>query len=74
MVVIAEEAAGVQVLRGLSGLQPAPAIVAVLTRSANEGAARPVVYEAAQTLGLDVWPSAVRQIGGAGHASSKGEG
>jgi methionyl-tRNA formyltransferase len=58
VVVIAEEAAGVQVLRGLSALQPAAEIVAVLTRSAAEGAARPVVYEAAQTLGLDVWPSA----------------
>ena len=58
MVVVAEEAAGVQVLRGLTGLQPAPEIVAVLTRSAAEGAVRPVVYEAAQTLGLEVWPSA----------------
>lgn len=58
VVVIAEEAAGVQVLRGLSGLQPVPEIVAVLTRSAAEGAARPVVYEAAQALGLEVWPSA----------------
>jgi methionyl-tRNA formyltransferase len=57
VVVIAEEAAGVQVLQGLSTLETNPEIVAVLTRSAAEGAERPVVFEAAQKLGLDVWPS-----------------
>jgi methionyl-tRNA formyltransferase len=57
VVVIAEEAAGVQVLRGLVALPTPPEIVAVLTRSAAEGAERPLVYEAAQKLGLDVWPS-----------------
>jgi methionyl-tRNA formyltransferase len=57
VVVIAEEAAGVQVLRGLLALPTPPEIVAVLTRSSAEGAERPVVYESAQKLGLDVWPS-----------------
>jgi methionyl-tRNA formyltransferase len=57
VVVIAEEAAGVQALRGLLALPTPPQIVAVLTRSAVEGAERPLVYEAAQKLGLDVWPS-----------------
>jgi methionyl-tRNA formyltransferase len=57
VVVIAEEAAGVQVLRGLLALPTPPEIVAVLTRSSAEGAERAVVYESAQQLGLDVWPS-----------------
>jgi methionyl-tRNA formyltransferase len=57
VVVVAEEAAGVQVLQGLSALEPRPEIVAVLTRSRDEGAERPVVLEAAQRLGLDLWPS-----------------
>jgi methionyl-tRNA formyltransferase len=57
LVVVAEEAAGVQVLQGLSTLETSPEIVAVLTRSAAEGAERPVVFEAARKLGLDVWPS-----------------
>ena len=55
--VIAEEAAGVQVLQGLSALETSPEIVAVLTRSAAEGAERPVVYESARKLGLELWPS-----------------
>jgi methionyl-tRNA formyltransferase len=57
VVVVAEEAAGVQVLQGLSALKPKPEIVAVLTRSRDEGAERPVVLDAAQRLGHDVWPS-----------------
>jgi methionyl-tRNA formyltransferase len=57
VVVIAEEAAGVQVLRGLTALPTTPEIVAVLTRSSAEGAERPVVYESAQKLGFDIWPS-----------------
>jgi methionyl-tRNA formyltransferase len=57
LVVVAEEAAGVQVLQGLSALEPSPEIVAVLTRSGAEGADRPVVFESAQKLGLEVWPS-----------------
>jgi methionyl-tRNA formyltransferase len=57
VVVIAEEAAGVQVLQGLSALETAPEIVAVLTRSPAEGAERPIVYESARKLGLEVWPS-----------------
>jgi methionyl-tRNA formyltransferase len=57
VVVIAEEAAGVQVLRGLTALPSSPEIVAVLTRSSSEGAERPVVHESAQKLGLDIWPS-----------------
>jgi methionyl-tRNA formyltransferase len=56
-VVVAEEAAGVQVLQGLSALETSLEIVAVLTRSAAEGAERPVVFESAQKLGLGVWPS-----------------
>jgi methionyl-tRNA formyltransferase len=57
VVVIAEEAAGVQVLQGLSALETSPQIVAVLTRSEEQGAARPVVYETARKIGLEVWPS-----------------
>ena len=57
VVVVAEEAAGVQVLHGLSGLEARPEIVAVLTRSAVEGAERPVVLESARKLGLEVWPA-----------------
>jgi methionyl-tRNA formyltransferase len=57
VVVVAEEAAGVQVLQGLSALEASPEIVAVLTRSEAEGAERPVVFESARKLGLDVWPS-----------------
>jgi methionyl-tRNA formyltransferase len=61
LIVVAEEAAGVQVLQGLSGLEPKPEIVAVLTRSREEGAERPVVFEAAQRHGHDIWrSSAVR--------------
>jgi methionyl-tRNA formyltransferase len=57
VVVVAEEAAGVQVLQGLSALETSPEIVAVLTRSDADGADRPVVFESARKLGLDVWPS-----------------
>jgi methionyl-tRNA formyltransferase len=57
VVVIAEEAAGVQLVRGLLGLPTPPELVAVLTRSSAEGAERAVVYESARKLGLDVWPS-----------------
>jgi methionyl-tRNA formyltransferase len=57
VVLVAEEAAGVQTLRGLAGLQSAPDLVAVLTRSGADGAERPVVYESARQLGLEVWPS-----------------
>jgi methionyl-tRNA formyltransferase len=57
IVVVAEEAAGVQVLRGLLALPAPPQIVAVLTRSSSEGAGRPIVSESAQKLDLDVWPS-----------------
>jgi UDP-4-amino-4-deoxy-L-arabinose formyltransferase/UDP-glucuronic acid dehydrogenase (UDP-4-keto-hexauronic acid decarboxylating) len=57
IVVVAEEAAGVQVLQGLTALETSPEIVAVLTRTAAEGAERPVVFESARKLGLEVWPS-----------------
>lgn len=57
VVVVAEEAAGVQVLHGLSRLDTSPEIVAVLTRSLAEDAERPVVFEAARKLGLEVWPA-----------------
>jgi methionyl-tRNA formyltransferase len=55
--IVAEEAAGVQVLRGLAALKPEPTVVAVLTRSRGDGAKRPVVYDVARDLGLDIWPS-----------------
>jgi methionyl-tRNA formyltransferase len=57
IIVVAEEAAGVQVLQGLSALDPRPEIVAVLTRSRAEGAERPIVFESARKLGLKVWPA-----------------
>jgi methionyl-tRNA formyltransferase len=57
VIVVAEEAAGVQVLQGLCGLESRPEIVAVLTRSSAEGAERPVVFESARKLGLEVWPA-----------------
>jgi methionyl-tRNA formyltransferase len=57
VVVVAEEAAGVQVVQGLSQLETEPEVVAVLTRSREEGAERPVVFEAARRLGFQVWPS-----------------
>ena len=57
VIVVAEEAAGVQVLQGLSALESRPEIVAVLTRSRAEGAERPVVFESARKLGLEVWPA-----------------
>jgi methionyl-tRNA formyltransferase len=57
VVVVAEEAAGVQVVQGLSQLETKPEVVAVLTRSREQGAERPVVFEAAQRLGFEVWPS-----------------
>jgi methionyl-tRNA formyltransferase len=59
VVLVAEEAAGVQVLRGLAGLATAPEVVAVLTRSAADGAARPVVYEAARQLGVETWAASL---------------
>jgi UDP-4-amino-4-deoxy-L-arabinose formyltransferase/UDP-glucuronic acid dehydrogenase (UDP-4-keto-hexauronic acid decarboxylating) len=57
IVVVAEEAAGVQVLQGLTALETGPEVFAVLTRTPAEGAERPVVFESARKLGLEVWPS-----------------
>jgi UDP-4-amino-4-deoxy-L-arabinose formyltransferase/UDP-glucuronic acid dehydrogenase (UDP-4-keto-hexauronic acid decarboxylating) len=57
VVVVAEEAVGVQVLRGLLALPTPPELVAVLTRSSAEGAGRQVVFDSAHKLGLDVWPA-----------------
>ena len=57
VVVVAEEAAGVQALQGLSRLETDPEVVAVLTRTEADRAERAVVHEAAKRLGLDVWPA-----------------
>jgi methionyl-tRNA formyltransferase len=57
VVVVAEEAAGVQALRGLLALRPAPEIAAVLTVAEPKGSRRPIVYEAARSLGLETWPA-----------------
>jgi methionyl-tRNA formyltransferase len=56
VVVAAQEAAGVQVLRGLVALPRPPQIVAVLTTSGRTRGRRPLVQEAASALGLQIWP------------------
>ena len=61
VVVVAEEAAGVQVLRGLIALRPAPDITAVLTVAKPDTGRRPIVYEAACSLGLETWPAELVQ-------------
>ncbi len=67
VVVVAEEAAGVQVLRGLIALRPSPEITAVLTVAEPKGSRRPIVHEAATSLGLETWPAElVRSPGLAG--------
>jgi UDP-4-amino-4-deoxy-L-arabinose formyltransferase/UDP-glucuronic acid dehydrogenase (UDP-4-keto-hexauronic acid decarboxylating) len=57
VVIVAEEAAGVQTLHGLSALHPRPEITAVLTEAEPKTSRRPLVYEAARSLGLDTWPA-----------------
>jgi methionyl-tRNA formyltransferase len=56
VVVVAEEAAGVQVIRRLLALSEPPHIVAVLTTPPGS-ARRPLVYEAAAELGLRTKPA-----------------
>jgi methionyl-tRNA formyltransferase len=57
IVVAAEEAAGVQVLRGLAAHRDRPEIVAVLTTAEEGHKRRPLAYEAAVALGLETWPA-----------------
>lgn len=57
LVVAAEEAAGVQVIRRLVALPEAPEIVAVLTTPPAGSARRPLVHEAAEQLRLRSWPA-----------------
>jgi methionyl-tRNA formyltransferase len=57
VVVVAEESAGVQVLRGLATLQDPPEIVAVLSSPGEGSGRRAVVAETARAQGLDLWPS-----------------
>jgi UDP-4-amino-4-deoxy-L-arabinose formyltransferase/UDP-glucuronic acid dehydrogenase (UDP-4-keto-hexauronic acid decarboxylating) len=57
VVVAAEEAAGVQVIRKLLELPRPPELVAVLTTPSPRSARRPLVYEAAEELGLRTWPA-----------------
>jgi methionyl-tRNA formyltransferase len=52
---VAEESAGVQVLRELAARGAAVELAAVLGSSAPRGYGRPVVREAAASLGVDVW-------------------
>lgn len=57
LVLVAEEAAGVQALRGLSELGEPPEIVAVLTTPPGRARRRAVVHEAARSLGIETLPS-----------------
>jgi methionyl-tRNA formyltransferase len=57
VVLVAEEAAGVQVLHGLLELTPAPKVSAVLTNRGSTALRRPLVYEAARKLGLETLPA-----------------
>jgi methionyl-tRNA formyltransferase len=61
IVVAAEEAAGVQVIRGLLALPRPPELVAVLTTPSARSARRPLVHEAAEELGLRTWPAELVQ-------------
>jgi len=64
LVLVAEEAAGVQTLRGLLGLAEPPEIVAVLTTPPDRSRRRAVVHEAARSVGIEPLPSAlVRDAG-----------
>ena len=70
VVVIAEEAAGVQVLQGLMALPTPPEIVAVLTRSSAEGAERPVVSRSRRRSSGSTSGRRLRQVARPRHASS----
>jgi methionyl-tRNA formyltransferase len=54
---VAEEAAGAQVLTALHGAPEAPEIAAVFTTSESDGRRRPQVAAAAGNLGLDIRPA-----------------
>src|SRR5437763_7520259 len=53
VVVVAEEAAGVQTLNALLALRPTAEIVTVLTSAESGGARRPLIHEAAHRLGVE---------------------
>lgn len=55
--VVAEEAAGAQVLRALDAAPEAPEIAAVVTTTESDGMRRPQVAAAAANLGLEVRPA-----------------
>jgi methionyl-tRNA formyltransferase len=57
LAVVAEEAAGVQVIRRLVALPETLEIVAVLTTPPAGSARRPLVHEAAEQLRLRTWPA-----------------
>jgi methionyl-tRNA formyltransferase len=59
IVIVAEEAAGVQTLRSLLALPQPPDVVAVLTTPPEHATRRPLVFEAACGLGLETWPADV---------------
>lgn len=59
IVLAAEEAAGVQVLRRLLALPDPPEIAAVLTTPPKEATRRAVVHEAAVAVGLETLPAAL---------------
>ena len=67
LVVVAEEAAGVQVIRRLVALPEAPEIVAVLTTPPAASARRPLVHEAAEQLRLRSWPAELVRRASLGH-------
>ena len=54
---VAEEAAGAQVLKALHAAPEAPEVAAVVTTTESDGRRRPQVAAAAATLGLDVRPA-----------------
>lgn len=62
IVIVGEEAAGVQTIHALLALPRPPDIVALLTTPPEQATRRPLVYEAARALGLETWSSdAVRR-------------
>jgi methionyl-tRNA formyltransferase len=54
---VAEESAGVQVLRELIALRPAVDLAAVLTTEHPGPDRRPLVHDAARQLGVETWPA-----------------
>jgi methionyl-tRNA formyltransferase len=57
LALVAEEAAGAQVLKALDAAPEAPEIAAVVTTTDSDGMRRPQVAAAAANLGLDVRPA-----------------